>query len=123
MHESYKPSTTSSSFSNPLPPPPTTRNLRAERSERSERSNAKDDRDRPLVRQGYWNSRGDHLTEDKQIVYVPNSDANPAELRRYPKPIEGFRNHLGIFLPYDPSWPELKMSPGRTYRSFIQYHQ
>jgi hypothetical protein len=70
------------------------------------------------VRKGYWNSRGDHLTEDmKFIVYVPHSEANPAELRGYPKPTEGFRDHRGIFIPYDPKLPEMKTSPLREYRS------
>jgi hypothetical protein len=45
------------------------------------------------VRKGYWNRRGDHLTESGHIVYVPEGKAFPSDLIHYP--IEEFMNPDG----------------------------
>ena len=66
---------------------------------------------RRQVRYGYWNKRGDHLFIDEEgrrfIVYAPRHLANPADLKDYPSPTEGFRDHHGNTLKYDPGVPEL----------------
>ncbi|KAI8986758.1 hypothetical protein BD414DRAFT_416020 [Trametes punicea] len=63
------------------------------------------------VRQGYWNRRGDHLYIDERgqrfIVYAPRHLANPEELKHYPSPTEGWKDHHGNFMKYDPNVPEL----------------
>lgn len=41
---------------------------------------------------GYWNRRGDHLTESNQVVYCPQARCYPADLMDYPD--DGFRNHF-----------------------------
>jgi hypothetical protein len=75
-------------------------------------------------RKGFWNRRGDHLTADFRVVYAPRDATNPADLAAYPHPTEGYGNHLGEFLPYDPNRPELEDSlprqgrpPRRSYNS------
>ncbi|KAH9933915.1 uncharacterized protein B0H18DRAFT_982749 [Fomitopsis serialis] len=70
------------------------------------------------VRKGYWNRRGDHL------VYDQNRDmANPPELAHHPSPIDGFMDHHGQKVKYDPNVPELPESlplhgepPKRPYK-------
>lgn len=71
------------------------------------------------VRHGYWNRRGDHLLiressrnasprdSEMYIVYAPRALANPPELNDYPSATEGFRNHEGKHVKYDPNIPEL----------------
>ena len=44
---------------------------------------------------------------EKFIVYAPRDAANPDDLRAYPKPTEGFQDHRGEFIKYDPNTPEL----------------
>jgi len=62
------------------------------------------------------------------IVYAPRNMANPSELAHYPSPTEGFLDHRGQKVKYDPSVPELPESlplhgepPSRPYEHFIQY--
>ena len=80
------------------------------------------------VRHGYWNRRGDHLLVQPApnsnspsspttaargpqfIVYAPRNLANPEELSHYPSPTEGWMNHRGHTLRYDPSVHELPES-------------
>ncbi|KAH9941229.1 uncharacterized protein BXZ73DRAFT_75188 [Epithele typhae] len=81
---------------------------------------------RRQVRMGFWNKRGDHLyfTEygEKYVVYAPRALANPSDLKDYPNPIEGWRNHRGETVKYDPNVPELIDSRGsnpiRPYAEF-----
>lgn len=63
-----------------------------------------------MVRRGYWNKRGDHLTQEGYVVYAPQDRANPSELANYPSPTEGYRDHTGAFVKYDPKRPELQDS-------------
>jgi hypothetical protein len=65
---------------------------------------------RHTVRFGYWNRRGDYLTMDKYVVYAPHDRANPPELEGYPSPTEGYKDHHGNFVQYDPSRRELPES-------------
>ena len=65
---------------------------------------------RHRVRDGFWNRRGDHLTMDRYVVYAPHNRVNPQELKSYPAPTEGFKDHLGNFVKYDPLWKELHES-------------
>ena len=65
---------------------------------------------RRTVRYGFWNRRGDYLTMDKYVVYAPHDRANPQELKGYPAPSEGFKDHFGNFVKYDPSLRELPES-------------
>ncbi|KAI0360532.1 hypothetical protein OH77DRAFT_1470565 [Trametes cingulata] len=87
---------------------------------------------RRTVRKGYWNRRGDHLyvseSGERFIVYAPSGAANPPELKHYPSPTEGWRDHHGNFIRYDPNVPELLdslplhgQSPRRPYHQFIQH--
>ncbi|CCL99794.1 uncharacterized protein FIBRA_01816 [Fibroporia radiculosa] len=62
------------------------------------------------IRKGFWNRRGDHLTMERNgqfIVYAPRQLANPQELNDYPSPVDGFMDHRGNKLRYDPHVPEL----------------
>jgi len=47
---------------------------------------------------------------DKYVVYAPHNHANPPELEGYPAPTEGYKDHLGNFVKYDPSRCELPES-------------
>lgn len=79
------------------------------------------------VRRGYWNRRGDHLIVENNrqyIVYAPRDRANPSELAKYPRPLDGFRDHYGKVVKYEPSIQELPDSlpshgepPRRPYDS------
>jgi hypothetical protein len=62
------------------------------------------------VRYGFWNRRGDYLTMDKYVVYAPQGRANPPELENYPAPTNGYLDHLGNFVKYDPTRKELPES-------------
>ncbi|KAI0646442.1 hypothetical protein C8Q79DRAFT_1010069 [Trametes meyenii] len=87
---------------------------------------------RRQVRLGYWNRRGDHLYVTEQghryVVYAPRHLANPEDLKHYPSPTEGWKDHNGSFIKYDPVVPELLDSlplhgeePSRPYQHFVQY--
>ncbi|CDO73684.1 hypothetical protein BN946_scf185015.g12 [Trametes cinnabarina] len=87
---------------------------------------------RRTVRYGYWNRRGDHLHIDPHgnrfVVYAPRHLANPEELRHYPSPTEGWRDHLGHIIKYDSTVKELDESlprhgepPTRPYQQFVTY--
>jgi hypothetical protein len=65
---------------------------------------------RHAMRHGYWNRRGDYLTMDDYVVYAPHNRANPPELEGYPLPTEGYEDHHGNFIRYDPSRKELPES-------------
>jgi len=76
-----------------------------------------------LVRRGYWNRRGDHLTPDGYVVFPPLSMQYPEELRMYPFENEGYQDHNGVFIAYVRR-PELPQSlpkdgnpPERSYES------
>jgi hypothetical protein len=47
---------------------------------------------------------------DKYIVYAPQGRANPPELENYPPPTEGYMDHYGNFIRYDPTRQELPES-------------
>ncbi len=47
---------------------------------------------------------------DKYVVYAPHHRANPPELEGYPAPTEGYKDHYGNFVKYDPSLRELPES-------------
>jgi hypothetical protein len=94
------------------------------------------------VRYGYWNRRGDHLVvipsstpshspgsptsaahARQYIVYAPHAEANPEELAHYPSPTEGWMNHRGQTLRYDPTVTELPESlPARGEPPVRPYH-
>jgi len=63
-----------------------------------------------VVRYGFWNRRGDYLTLDKYVVYAPQGRTNPRELENYPAPTEGYLDHHGTFVKYDPMRKELPES-------------
>lgn len=44
------------------------------------------------------------------IVFAPHHLANPSELHGYPAVTQGFMNHHGEPIKYDPSIPELESS-------------
>jgi len=60
-----------------------------------------------VLRWGIWNRRGDHLTLDKHVVYPIPGCENPRELEDYPLPTEGYKDHYGNFIKYDPTHKEL----------------
>ncbi|KAL0057122.1 hypothetical protein AAF712_016253, partial [Marasmius tenuissimus] len=60
---------------------------------------------RSLVRQGYWNKRGDHLTPSGHVVYAPPDRAYPHELASYPP--QDFRNETGMIA----SWTDRPQLP------------
>ena len=100
----------SSSSSNPLPTPPQERrdpgfSLPPPQQKKPPRGTY-----RRSLRYGYWNRRGDYLTMDKYVVYAPHNRANPPELEGYPAPTEGYKDHYGNFIKYDPSRSELPES-------------
>jgi hypothetical protein len=47
---------------------------------------------------------------DKYVVYAPHNRANPPELEGYPSPTEGYKDHYGHFVKYDPTRRELPES-------------
>ncbi len=53
---------------------------------------------------------------DKYVVYAPHDRANPSELEGYPAPTEGYKDHYGNFVKYDPSRSELPESLPRQGR-------
>ena len=68
------------------------------------------------LRYGFWNRRGDHLTNDKYVVYAPPDRANPPELDKYPSATEGYLDHYGTFIKYDATRRELPESLPREGR-------
>ncbi|PPR08252.1 hypothetical protein CVT24_001294 [Panaeolus cyanescens] len=80
------------------------------------------------VRKGFWNRRGDHLTEDGYIIYAPDEHKFPPELSSYPLPTDGFQDHTSMWTRFCPR-PELPGSaPGKNgeppkypYELFIKY--
>jgi hypothetical protein len=65
---------------------------------------------RRAVRYGFWNRRGDYLTLDKYIVYPPQGRAFPPDLEDYPAPTDGYLDHHGNFIKYEPAREELPES-------------
>jgi len=63
-------------------------------------------------RRGYWNRRGDHLTQSGYIVYAPPGKQFPQELRNYPTEDEGYENHDNLFTA-NTARPELPESLAR----------
>ncbi|KAF8189979.1 hypothetical protein K438DRAFT_2018907 [Mycena galopus ATCC 62051] len=83
---------------------------------------------RVRLRKGMWNRRGDHLTVDSYVVYAPADRAYPLELRDYPAVLEGYRDHMGMNVPYLAERPELPESlprfgqpPLQPYEKFVVY--
>ncbi|KAJ8074916.1 hypothetical protein PM082_019243 [Marasmius tenuissimus] len=82
---------------------------------------------RSLVRQGYWNKRGDHLTPSGYVVYAPPDRAYPHELSSYPP--QDFRNETGMIASWTDrpqlpdSMPTRNGPPLRPYEQFIIYMQ
>ncbi|OAX40820.1 hypothetical protein K503DRAFT_864338 [Rhizopogon vinicolor AM-OR11-026] len=117
---------TNSRSSNPLPPPPMERpNPAASAPPPQSPEPAHYTR---RVRKGLWNRRGDHLTSNLYVVYVPQDRAYPADLREYPDEAQGYQDQYGAFVPYLPERPELPTSlpyhgrpPTQPYESFVVY--
>lgn len=61
-----------------------------------------------LIRRGYWNRRGDHLTREGYLVYAPADKAYPPELITYPPETEGYQDEKGSYTKYvaRPELPE-----------------
>jgi hypothetical protein len=79
-------------------------------------------------RRGFWNRRGDHLTSELEVVYAPSHLANPPDLKDYPDPKEGYLDHHGVYIKYDPkrremdaSLPKHGLAPEKPYERFIQW--
>jgi hypothetical protein len=106
----------SSASSNPLPTPP------QERREPGFSLPPHQQRKPPpgtyyrTLRYGFWNRRGDHLTNDMYVVYAPPAHANPRDLDKYPLPTEGYLDHFGTFVKYDAARRELPESLPREGR-------
>jgi hypothetical protein len=47
---------------------------------------------------------------DKYVVYAPHGRTNPPELEGYPAPTDGYLDHHGNFVKYDPARRELPES-------------
>jgi hypothetical protein len=47
---------------------------------------------------------------DKYVVYAPRGRMNPPDLENYPVPTEGYMDHNGNFIKYDPMLRELPES-------------
>ena len=100
----------SSSSSNPLPTPPQERRDPGFSLPPPQQAKPPRGTYRHTVRYGFWNRRGDYLTMDKYVVYAPHNRANPQELKGYPAPTEGYKDHYGNFVKYDPLRSELPES-------------
>ncbi|EJD05563.1 uncharacterized protein FOMMEDRAFT_132056 [Fomitiporia mediterranea MF3/22] len=80
------------------------------------------------VRAGFWNRRGDHLTDTWHIIYCPPGRCYPRDLADYPD--NAFQDHMGRLVKRPPdSFPELPESvprsagraPEKGYDQFIKY--
>ncbi|KAJ3558066.1 hypothetical protein NP233_g11586 [Leucocoprinus birnbaumii] len=70
-------------------------------------------------RRGFWNRRGDHVTPEGYIVYVPGPSVYPQDLDDYPDGKDGgFKNEHGMKLQWEPR-PEI--SPDGGYDSIIEW--
>ncbi|KAK7018989.1 hypothetical protein R3P38DRAFT_1282973 [Favolaschia claudopus] len=82
---------------------------------------------RAAVRKGFWNRRGDHLTVDGFVVYAPVVSSYPDELKEYPAETVGYRDHMGMEVPYidrpelPASLPRFGQPPREPYEKFIVY--
>ncbi|KAH9974019.1 hypothetical protein BGW80DRAFT_1304835 [Lactifluus volemus] len=118
----------SSASSNPLPTPPQERRDPGFSLPPPQMSKPPRGTYGRTLRFGYWNRRGDYLTNDKYVVYAPPDRANPRELERYPAPTQGYMDHFGNFIPYDAKRQELPESlprqgraPLLPYEKFVTY--
>ncbi|KAI9511676.1 hypothetical protein F5148DRAFT_1146696 [Russula earlei] len=118
----------SSSSSNPLPTPPQERRDPGFSLPPPQQPKPSSGSYRRVVRFGFWNRRGDYLTMDKYVVYAPHGRTNPPELDGYPPPTEGYMDHHGNFVKYDPTRKELPESlprqgqpPLLPYDKFVTY--
>ncbi|KAF8882193.1 hypothetical protein CPB84DRAFT_1851353 [Gymnopilus junonius] len=116
-------SDTTSTLSNPLPPPPRL----VQRPPILPVQRTPPPHYREKLRKGFWNRRGDHLTADGYIVYAPSEKAFPDELRTYPPSDEGYQDHNRIFAAWTER-PELPQSlprrgepPECPYDAFVVY--
>ena len=75
------------------------------------------------IRKGFWNRRGDHLTEDGFIVYAPPYQVYPRDLQDYPSESDGYRDEHGHFVDFvargehPDSLPHRGNAPARPYLS------
>jgi len=120
----YRPS----SPANPLPTPPQERRAPGFSLPPPQQPKPPRGSYRTVRRYGFWNRRGDYLTLDKYVVYAPQGRTNPPDLERYPSPTEGYLDHLGTFIKYDPARRELPESlprqgqpPLLPYDKFVTY--
>ena len=108
--KSFKPSDSTNLVKIPLPPPPSLQGpyvpVHPVRSSSVQTYNNS-------RRRGYWNRRGDHLTDSGYVVYAPPDKSFPHELRNYPAEDEGYENHDGVFTAFVPR-PELPESVSRN---------
>lgn len=126
QHRDRRPSPYSSSRrENPLPAPPMERpTLSGSRPPAQEPPPANWAR---RVRYGFWNRRGDHLTQNLYVVYAPHDRAYPEELRDYPDERRGYQDHHGTFIPVadrpelPASLPQRGRPPAQPYDSFVVY--
>lgn len=75
------------------------------------------------VRKGFWNRRGDHLTQSGYIVYAPPNQSNPRELAKYPSPHRAFMDFDGHTVPYDSNMQELPASLPRYGQPPVQPYE
>ncbi|KAH9174702.1 hypothetical protein EDB89DRAFT_463766 [Lactarius sanguifluus] len=118
----------SSASSNPLPTPPQERRDPGFSLPPPQQRKPPPGTYNRTVRYGFWNRRGDHLTNDQYVVYAPPKHANPRDLGDYPLPTEGYRDHYGNFIKYDATRRELPESlpregrpPSLPYDRFVTY--
>jgi len=100
----------SSSSSNPLPTPPQERRGPGFSLPPAQLPEPPQGTYSRQLRYGFWNRRGDYLTMDKYVVYAPPGHTNPPDLKGYPSPTDGYMDHYGNFLKYDPTLRELPES-------------
>ena len=100
----------SSSSSNPLPTPPQERRDPGFSLPPTQQPEPPRGTYSRQLRYGFWNRRGDYLTMDKYVVYAPPGHTNPPDLKGYPSPTDGYMDHYGNFLKYDPTRKELPES-------------
>ena len=100
----------SSSSSNPLPTPPQERRGPGFSLPPAQLPEPPQGTYSRQLRYGFWNRRGDYLTMDKYVVYAPPGHTNPPDLKGYPSATDGYMDHYGNFLKYDPTLRELPES-------------
>ncbi|KAK7033672.1 hypothetical protein VNI00_012672 [Paramarasmius palmivorus] len=72
------------------------------------------------IRRGYWNRKGDHLTDTGYIVYAPPGQQYPPELAEYP--MEDYKDPIGQIAPWVKR-PELPDSLPRKGRPAVRPYE